>query len=286
MKILITGANGMVAKALTAHCVSLGDDVLALSREDLDITRRKVVASVIEDARPDVVINCAAYTDVDGSEENNDTCIAVNSDGVENLALASKDADCGFVTISTDYVFDGAKQGFYTQKDTPNPLGVYGSAKLEGEQRATATYARSSIVRAGWIYGIGGTNFLSVMGDLLRDGREISAISDSYGVPTFTDDLAKQLRAIAELDMPLIFHVANTGERASFYDFAKLICKEEGIDPGIVKETSAASLMRPARRPVNTPLRCLFSDLAGLNALPHWKDSLKKFLARKKTQAL
>src|SRR5688572_14732325 len=133
MKILITGANGMVARALIDYCGTIGDMVSAYTKQQLDISDRNAVFEVLESEKPDAVVNCAAYTDVDGAENNQDRCYAANAFGVENLAFAAKKNDCAFVTISTDYVFDGAKSGFYTQRDTPNPQGIYAKAKLEGE---------------------------------------------------------------------------------------------------------------------------------------------------------
>jgi dTDP-4-dehydrorhamnose reductase len=158
MKILITGANGMVARAAVEYCRSIGDETVALTRQELDIADREAVLKTFEREKFEAVLNCAAYTDVDGAEANIDKCYAANAEGVENLALASKQIGCAFVTISTDYVFDGAKRDFYTQKDTPCPQGVYAKSKLEGEIRARNAYARSIIVRSGWIYGAGGAN--------------------------------------------------------------------------------------------------------------------------------
>ena len=200
MKLLITGANGMVARATAKFCESIGDEVSALTRQELDISDQMPVFDLFEREKFDAVINCAAYTDVDGAETNEEKCFAANVAGVENLAHAAKRNDCIFLTISTDYVFDGAKTDFYTQKDTPNPQGIYARAKLEGEIRARNAYARSIIVRSGWIYGTGGTNFLSVMHELLADGKKIKAIYNSYGTPTFADDLAKRLRELIEIE--------------------------------------------------------------------------------------
>ncbi len=280
MKILITGANGMVAKATAKYCRSIGDKVSALTRQDLDIADKEQVFDLFGRERFEAVINCAAFTDVDGSEANPEKCYAANSFGVENLALASKEFDYAFVTISTDYVFDGAKADFYTQRDTPNPQGVYAQSKLDGEIRARNAYSRSIIVRSGWIYGHGGTNFLSVMDKLLADGKSIKAIYDSYGTPTFAGDLAKRLRELAALDLPCIFHVTNSGEGTSYAGFAEKICELKGIDLNFLQPALADSLKRPAPRPVSSKLACLFSEKFGLQPLPDWEDALKEFLRR------
>lgn len=281
MKILITGANGMVAQAGIEHCRSIGDKVVAYTREELDISDKAQVDETFEREKFDAVINCAAYTNVDGAESNVEKCYAANAFGVENLALAAKKIDCGFVTISTDFVFDGAKNDFYTQRDTPNPLGIYGKSKLEGEIRARNAYARSIIVRSGWIYGAGGTNFLSVVDKLLAEGKKIKAIGDSFGTPTFAGDLARRLREIVTLDLPAIYHVTNAGEGASYADFARQVCETKNYDLNLLENASADSLRRPAPRPESSKLACLFSEKFGLEPLPNWKDALEKFLNEK-----
>lgn len=278
MKILITGANGMVAGAAIDYYQSIGDEVFPFTRQELDIAARERVFAVLEEAKPDVVVNCAAYTDVDGSETNVEQCYAANAVGVENLALASKQFDSGFITISTDYVFDGAKTGFYTQRDTPNPLSVYGQAKLDGEIRARNAYARSIVVRSGWIYGDGGTNFLCVIDKLLAEGKTIKVISDAYGTPTFAKDLVKRLRQIARLDLPCVFHVTNSGAGTSYEGFARKICELKGFDINLLESISGSTLKRPAPRPQSSKLACLFSDRLGLPPLQNWERALEEFL--------
>lgn len=284
MKILITGANGMVAKATAKYCRSIGDETVSLTRQELDIGDQAAVFEIFKREKFDAVVNCAAFTDVDGAETNKEACLAANAGGVENLALAAKEIDCAFVTISTDYVFDGTKNGFYTQRDTPNPQGFYAQSKLEGERRARNVYARSIIVRSGWIYGHGGTNFLSVMDKLLADGKSIKAIYDSYGTPTFADDLAKRLRELAQLDLPSIFHVTNSGTGTSYAGFAEKVCEANGFDMSLLQRASADSLKRPAPRPQSSKLACLFSEKFGLDPLPDWEDALAVFLRKGKEE--
>lgn len=277
MKILITGANGMVARATAKFCESIGDETVALARQEFDITDQMLVFEFFEHEKFDAVINCAAYTDVDGSETSEDQCFAANVAGVENLAHASKRNNSIFVTISTDYVFDGTKNGFYTQRDTPNPQSVYAQAKFLGESLAHRAYARSIIVRSGWIYGQGGTNFLSIMDELLADGKKIKAIYDSFGTPTFANHLAKRLRELVELDLPCIFHVTNSGMGTSYKGFAEKVCELKGFDKKLLEDASADSLKRPAPRPKSSKLACLFSEKFGLKPLPDWEDALAEF---------
>jgi dTDP-4-dehydrorhamnose reductase len=278
MKVLITGANGMVARAAIRHCHSIGDEVVGLTRSDLDISDADAVAEIFDKQRPDVVLNCAAYTDVDGAQSNREASHLANTDGVGNLAAASHKYGSRFVTISTDYVFDGENTGFYTQRDTPNPHSVYAVTKYAGERLATEKNAASIVVRSGWIYGEGGTNFLSVMHRLLAEGRSIKAIRDSYGTPTYAGDLARRLRELADLNMPCIFHVTNSGPGTSYLGFAEVVCRIGGFDPKMVEPVSKDSLSRPAPRPASSKLACLFSDRFGLDPLPDWEQSLSRFL--------
>lgn len=273
MKILITGANGMVARAVATLCRDLDDDVHAWTRSDLDITDVAACQQTITDLSPDAVINCAAYTDVDGAESNSELAYAANAFGPQNLALACKEAGAHFVTISTDYVFDGSNLGFYFESDEPRPLSVYGESKVDGERRTINANPTSAVVRSGWIYGDSGTNFLSVMHRLLADGKGIKAISDAYGTPTFAGDLAIRLREIADMKGAGIFHVANSGEGASYLGFAEKVCEIGGFDRGLLESVSHHELKRPAPRPVSSKLASV-----RLDPLPEWTDALSRFL--------
>ncbi|MEZ5429528.1 MAG: dTDP-4-dehydrorhamnose reductase [Pyrinomonadaceae bacterium] len=279
MKILITGANGMVAGAALRHCRSLGDEAVGMTRQELDISDREAVFETFERERFDAILNCAAYTDVDGAEADPEICYRVNADGVENLALGAGRIDAGFVTISTDYVFTGDKTDFYTQRDTPVPLkSVYSESKLEGERRARDAYARSIIVRSGWIFGPGGTNFLSVMHRLLAEGKNIKVINDSFGTPTYAAHLARRMRELAELDLPCVFHVTNSGGGTSYEGFARKVCRLRGFDESLLESVSHKDLRRPAPRPLSSKLKCLFSQKFGLAPLPGWEEALAEFL--------
>ncbi|HLA95652.1 MAG TPA: dTDP-4-dehydrorhamnose reductase, partial [Pyrinomonadaceae bacterium] len=247
-------------------------------RQDLDIASAEAVHAAVDQHRPDAILNCAAYTNVDGAETEQEASHLANTIGPANLAFAARTFDSRFVTISTDYVFDGMNDGFYTQRDTPNPKGVYAVTKREGELAALRVNSNSIIVRSGWIYGTGGTNFLSVMHRLLADGKSIKSIRDSYGTPTFAGDLARRLRELAELDMPATFHVTNSGPGTSYLGFAEKVCEIGGFDKHLVEAVSKDDLQRPAPRPVSSKLACLFSEKFGLSAMPDWEDGLKRFL--------
>lgn len=278
MRILITGANGMVARATAAHCRHLGDEVFTYTRQQMDISDASSVDEIFAEIKPDAVINCAAYTDVDGAENNVELCYAANAYGVENLASVAKKYGAVFVTISTDYVFDGEKFGLYTEDDEPNPLGVYGKAKYEGELLARAANPDSIIVRSGWIYGPGGTNFLSKMHIFLAEGKKIKAIGDSHGTPTNANDLAARLRELAELKRPGIYHVTNSGDGTTYAGFAHKAAEILGCDPTLVEEVAADSMQRPAPRPRSSKLGTVQLEQAKLTPLPDWEEALKKFL--------
>jgi dTDP-4-dehydrorhamnose reductase len=280
MRVIITGAAGLVGSALTAHCRARGDDVLAFDREGLDISDERAVRETFKSLRPDAAVNCAAWTDVDGCELDPQRAFLVNSQGVEALATAARLASASFVTVSTDYVFDGRREGhFYTQRDDPHPLSAYGAAKLEGERRAQAATARTSVVRTGWVFGAGGRNFLATVVERARRGETLRAISDSYGTPTYAPDLAARLRELAELDLPGVYHVVNAGEGASYEGFARAAVGAAGLHDALIESVATDSLHRPAPRPRNSRLRCLISEAIGLRPLRDWREALAEFAA-------
>ncbi|HZI20746.1 MAG TPA: dTDP-4-dehydrorhamnose reductase [Pyrinomonadaceae bacterium] len=280
MRILITGSGGMVGRALAEHCARLGDEVAAFDRGALDIADAASIAAAFERARPEAVVNCAAWTDVDGCESDRERAFLVNSRAVGLLAAASREAGASFVTISTDYVFDGARaEGFYTQRDDPRPLSVYGEAKLEGERLARDASARTSVVRTGWVFGRGGKNFLATVVERAARGERLKAIADAWGTPTYAPHLAARLRELAALDLPGLYHVANSGEGATFEGFARAAVETAGLGPAEIEPVALDSLRRPAARPRNSRLRCLLSEAVGLAPLPDWRAALREFAA-------
>ena len=205
--------------------------------------------SYLGDLKPDVVFNCAAWTDVDGCESDPKRAERANALGPQLLAATCRDIGALLITISTDYVFDGAKEGFYTQRDHPNPISVYGRFKLDGERRAQTAYARTIVVRSGYIFGAGGTNFLSTVLDRARRSESLRAISDMAGTPTYAPDLAARLRELAELDLPGNYHVVNSGDGVSFEGFARTALAAAALDPALLQSSTLAELKRPAPRP-------------------------------------
>lgn len=267
----------MVARALAEHCRRLGDEVFAHERASLDTTRAEMIEETFARERPDAVVNCAAWTDVDGCELDPQRAHLVNAEAVGSLALYSRGVGASFVTISTDYVFDGDKDGFYTQRDDAEPRSVYGIAKLQGERRAQFLTARCTVVRTGWIFGEGGRNFLATVVARARRGERLKAIFDAWGTPTYAPHLAARLRELAELDLPGTYHVVSAGDGASFEEFAREAIVAAGCREVEIESVSMDSLARPAPRPRNSRLRCLLSPAIGLAPLPDWRDALRHF---------
>ena len=277
-KIVITGAGGLVGQASIEHCLANGDDVVAYDHQSLDIGDGEKVEAVVAREQPDALINCAAWTDVDGCESDPLKAERANALGPENLARACRQANAVLLTISTDYVFDGFKAGFYTQRDQPRPLSVYGRYKLAGERRSQVEHARTILVRSGYIFGPGGRNFLSTIVERAKRGEKLKAISDCWGTPTYARDLAIRLRELVELDLPGIFHVVSAGEGATFETFTREALRMSRCEPGLVEPVSMDSLARPAPRPRNSRMKCLLSEAIGLSPLPHWQDGLAHFV--------
>ena len=279
MKVLVTGAGGMVGRAVSEHCRSSGDLVFSYDHQSLDVSDPDSVTETLQHDRPDVVINCAAWTDVDGCELNRERAFEVNAAGPENLARASGEVNAALITISTDYVFDGRKDGFYTQRDQPNAESIYGLSKLEGERRAQLAHARTIVVRTGFVFGTGGTNFLSTIIERGRRGEKLSAIRDAYGTPSYAPDLAGRLRELAQLDLPGTFHTVNAGAGVSYEEFARAALDLSGQLATNLESIEMDSLQRPAPRPRNSRLKCLLSEALGLTPLPNWQDALSRFAA-------
>lgn len=276
---MITGAAGLVGRAVAEDWARAGDQIVGFDHAALDITNEHELNATIDHERPEVLINCAAWTDVDGCELNPEQAQTVNARGPDLLARACRRIGALLITISTDYVFDGEKDGFYTQRDQPNPQSAYAVSKLAGERRAQTAWARTIVVRSGYIFGNGGTNFLSTIVERAQRGERLRAINDSYGTPTYAPHLARRLQQLAQLDLPGTYHVVNSGDGASFEDFARLVLTDAGLDMNLIEGVSMRTLTRPAPRPRNSRLRCLLSEAVGLAEMPSWKTGVGDFVA-------
>jgi dTDP-4-dehydrorhamnose reductase len=278
LKILIFGADGMLGTDLVKTFSNDYEVIQSLER-DLDITDRKAVEDRILALKPAWVINSAAYTDVDGAETNREKAFAVNSTGVENVALACSKAKAKLLHFSTDYVFDGTKKEPYTETDPTNPINVYGASKLEGEnnvQKATKEYY---ILRTQWLYGKNGKNFVYTILKLLSERDELRIVNDQIGSPTYTVDLAKAVKEFVGKSPDYgIYNVANSGY-CSWYDFAKEIALK--IQKTGVKITPVRSeeFPRPAKRPKNSKLDRNKFENANLTPIRQWESALNDYLA-------
>jgi dTDP-4-dehydrorhamnose reductase len=275
MRVLITGAAGMLGQDLVGASVDAGHVLAALPRAELDITDPDAVEAAVRAARPDVVFNCAAYTNVDGCETDVETALTVNGGGAGNVARAAAGAGAWIVHVSSDYVFDGAKREPYVESDAPAPLSQYGRSKLAGE-RAVAQGAPNghTIVRSSWLFGAHGPCFPSTILRLAGERDQLSVVDDQVGSPTFTAHLADALLALGAERQVGVVHVAAAGQ-CSWYEFAEAIVEAAGVACE-VRPGRTEDLGRPAPRPAYSVLR---SEHAGAPSLPDWREGLAGFIA-------
>lgn len=268
---LITGAHGMLGHDLVRALA--GREVTALSRADLDVTDADACRARV--TGHDIVINAAAYTQVDNAESDEDRAFAVNAVGARNLAAAAREAGARMIQVSTDYVFDGAQAEPYAEDHPRDPVSAYGRTKAAGEVFALAENpGATAIVRTAWLYGADGPNFAATMLRLAASNPTVSVVDDQIGQPTWTADLAAQIVALADAGVPAgIFHGTNAG-RASWFDFARAVFAGAGLDPERVQPTDSASFVRPAPRPAFSVLGHDAWSAAGLAAPRDWRAAL------------
>lgn len=270
---LITGAGGMVGTDLRDELVRRGEDIVAASRSELDVTDAAAVAALVERVRPTVIINCAAYTKVDDAETHEALANAINGSAVEHLAHAADRVDALLVHISTDFVFDGAKRTPYEINDATAPLSAYGRSKLIGEQ-AAACAQRHLIVRTAWLFGVHGPNFVEAMRNQVRKGNtQLRVVNDQRGRPTYTPHLADALIRLAMQDAQGIVHYADEPE-CTWYDFARAIVG----DAANVEPVTSDQFPRPARRPAYSVLSTeRYERLTGVRPAS-WEEGLREYL--------
>ena len=274
--ILVVGANGMLGQDLMGL---LGERGRGVDLPDIDITDMVSVQQVLTSLRPKVVINCAAYTDVDGCESNTETAMQVNGEGVAFLALVTREIGAKLVQVSTDYVFDGSKGSPYREADLQQPLNIYGESKLAGELNVDIN-PDNLLVRTQWLYGLHGKNFVETMLKLGQEKTELTVVDDQIGSPTWTMDLARGIIALIDKDCRGTYHCANSGH-TSWNGFAKAIFDEAGLPVQVLPMTTE-QLNRPARRPLYSTLDCskLVAD-TGFEPQP-WHEALKRYLNLRK----
>ncbi len=281
MRLLVTGAKGMLAYDVLRVAEQAGHELLAIDLPELDITDADAVLAYFDQHRPEAVINCAAWTDVDGAETHHDAAHAVNATGAAALASASAAHDAALLHLSTDYVFpghpplDGAGEPRpYVESDPTGPLSVYGKTKLEGEQAVLAGSPRNTVVRSAWLFGVHGRNFVDTMLRLASERDSVQVVDDQVGSPTWTGHLAPALLGLLEREVRGLVHLAGGGS-VSWNGFAREIFRQAEVECR-VEPASTAQMARPAPRPA---FSVLASERPEVLPMPDWRDGLAGYLA-------
>jgi len=278
MKLLVLGAQGMLGSDVMLAASGSGHEVTGYGHIDLDITDVEALRRRFLRDKPDAVINCAAWTDVDGAEDDPDGALLVNGTAAGYAATAAAEAGARILYVSSDYVFDGLKGSDYVESDQVNPVSSYGSSKLAGEQATLVANRRSWVVRSSWLFGLNGGNFVDTMLRLGADHGEVLVVRDQVGSPTWTWHLAHGLVRLVDTDAYGIHHMA-AGGRCSWYDFAREIFKQSEMDVTTLSATTDM-LKRKASRP---PHSALVSENENAIRLPDWQEGLAGYLAQRKS---
>ena len=279
MKVLVTGAGGMLGRDVVLAAGNAGHEVVGFGRTELDVTDAAAVEKKLEQERPGVVVNCAAWTDVDGAEEAEEAATGVNGAGAGNVAAAAVALGASVVYVSTDYVFDGAKGSPYVETDQTAPLSAYGRSKLAGEEATAASNKRHFVVRSAGLFGIGGRNFVETMLRLASDHGEVLVVRDQVGSPTYTWHLAYGIVRLIEGVEFGIHHMAAAGA-CSWYEFAREIFEQAKVECKVLSATTDM-LGRPAARP---PYSALASQREHAIELPSWQDGLAAYLSQRRAE--
>jgi dTDP-4-dehydrorhamnose reductase len=279
MKLLVAGAAGMLGRDVMLAAGNAVHDVVGFGRAELNVTDPAGLEKKLDLERPDVVINCAAWTDVDGAEESEQAAFAVNGTGAGNIAAAAAKVGAAIVYVSSDYVFDGSKGAPYVESDQVAPLSAYGRTKLAGEEATAAANKRHFIVRSAWLFGIGGGNFVETMLRLAADHGEVLVVRDQVGSPTYTWHLAYGVVRLIEGIEFGIHHMAAAGQ-CSWYEFAREIFEQAKVECKVLSGTTEM-LGRPAPRP---PFSALTSQREHAIRLPSWQDGLAGYLAQRQAE--
>jgi dTDP-4-dehydrorhamnose reductase len=274
LRILVTGANGMLGHDVVRAARFVNHEVVALGRGDLDVVDGPAVERTILAERPNIVVNCAAYTRVDDAQDDLDSAMAINADGARHVAAAAAAIGAAVIYPSTDYVFDGSKSSPYVESDEPRPLSIYAQSKAAGEHETVRSNPRHWIVRTSWLFGVGGKNFVETMLGLGRELDEILVVRDQVGCPTYAGHFADALVQLMEDEEYGIHHIAGGGQ-ASWYEFAEEIFRQAEIDVRVLSCTTE-EMPRPAPRPAYSVLG---TEREGALYLPDWRQGLASYLA-------
>ena len=269
----------MLGRDVVLAAGNAGHDVVGFGRAELDVTDAAALEKKFDLERPDVVINCAAWTDVDGAEEAEADALAINGAGAGNVAAAAAAVGASVVYVSSDYVFDGSKGEPYVESDQTAPLSAYGRTKLAGEEATIAANKRHFVVRSSWLFGVGGGNFVETMLRLAESQNEVLVVRDEVGSPTYTWHLAYGVVRLIEGVEFGIHHMAAAG-RCSWYEFAREIFEQAKVECKVLS-TTAAEFGRSASRP---PYSVMVSQREHAIRLPSWQDGLAGYLAQRQAE--
>jgi len=275
MKVIILGGKGQLGKEFENFLKDKAE-IYSFSHLELDVLNQELLIKKIQEIKPEVVINCSAYTKVDKAEEEKEECIKVNAIGAKNVSYASYKVGAKVIYFSTDYIFDGEKESPYTELDSPNPISTYGRSKLLGEKYTSKHNPNYLILRISWLYGINGRNFIKTIIKKAKEEKELKIVSDQKGSPTYTLDVVKQTWELIKKDKIGIYHSANQGE-TSWYEFAKKIIEKLKINVKIspIKTGEYPAL---AKRPKYSVLDNYLLKLEGINIMRDWETALNEFL--------
>jgi dTDP-4-dehydrorhamnose reductase len=278
LKVLITGSKGQLGSELVS-LLSKDYEVYGFGHTELDITDVNGVTRIISKIIPDIVIHCAAFTNVDGCESDIGTAFDINTIGTANVAIASQKNKSAMVYISTDYVFDGKKSSPYMESDVPNPISIYGISKYAGELIVKQFLHKFFIVRTSWLYGKKGKNFVNTILNLAKNKKKLKIVNDQIGSPTYTQDLAKAISILISTNYYGIYHITNSGE-CSWYEFAKKILEYAEIKDIKVTPISTEELNRPAPRPKYSVLKNFNLEKRKIYKMRNWELALKDFFRK------
>ncbi|MFF5981940.1 dTDP-4-dehydrorhamnose reductase [Streptomyces olindensis] len=290
MRWLITGAGGMLGRDVVGELTSRGESVVGLDRAALDITRPEAVEAAVREHRPDLVVNCAAYTAVDAAETDEARALEINGDGPRLLARACAAHGARMVHISTDYVFDGeARTAPYPEDHPTGPRTAYGRTKLAGERAVLEELpGASAVVRTAWLYGVHGANFVRTMIGLESRRDTVDVVDDQRGQPTWSADVAERIADLGPRlgpDAHGVFHATSSGE-ATWYELAREVFALLGADPDRVRPTTSAAFPRPAPRPAYSALAHHRWQEIGLPLPREWRSALHEALPRIRKEGL
>ena len=278
--ILVTGSTGQLGSDVVKELLKRGYSTLSPNRSELTLCSEDNIRNYILNSNCEAIVHCAAYTQVDKAEDEKDLCIKINATATKHIAKCAKILDIPMIYISTDYVFDGTKDGKYTENDETNPINIYGESKLAGEKYVQEILDKYYIVRTSWVFNINGKNFIETMLRLSKANNQLSIVNDQIGSPTYTKDLSRLLVDMLETSKYGLYHATNEGY-CSWYEFANTIFKLANINIDI-KAINSNEYASRAKRPLNSKLSKDKLIEYGFKPLPHWEDALKDYLIRRR----